>query len=140
MSGEEQEYERGSRETPIPYEDSGAAIVATTLAPQLGSDQKDIDAGRTDMRRLTVIDKEELPFLLYSKIRSRKSRVWKTIHDDLMSLYVSVGGRGRRDIIRMEQVSKGASVDVESEIVRPGMLARNVYDRDWERKQRDALK
>ena len=118
--------------------DMGPAIVASILAPQLGSDRNDVVRGRTDMRRLTVIKESELPFLLYAKLRSRKSKVWGTVYDELLSLKVSVGGRGRRDIIRMEGVSKGGMVSVESEIREPGWLARNVYDREWERKQREA--
>lgn len=134
------EYEdsRNSREHSI-LEDPSSAIIATTLAPQLGSDQRDIDAGRTDMRRLTVIERDELPFILYSKLRARKSRAWKLVHDDLLSLLVSVGGRGRRDIIRMEQVSKGVPVNVGDEIVEPGWISRNLTQRNWERNQREAL-
>lgn len=118
--------------------DMGPAIVASVLAPQLGSDRNDVVRGRTDMRRLTVIKESELTFLLYAKLRSRKSKVWETVYNELLSLKVSVGGRGRRDIIRMEGVSKGGMVSVESEIREPGWLARNVYDREWERKQREA--
>jgi len=118
--------------------DMGPAIVASILAPQLGSDRNDVVRGKTDMRRLTVIKESELSFLLYAKLRSRKSKVWETVYNELLNLKVSVGGRGRRDIIRMEGVSKGGMVSVESEIREPGWLARNVYDREWERKQREA--
>jgi len=122
----------------MPAMDMGPAIVASSLAPQLGSDRNDIVRGRTDMRRLTVIKETEVPFLLYAKLRSRKSRVWETLYDELLNLKVSIGGRGRRDIIRMEGVSKGGMVSVESEIREPNWFARNIYDRDWERKQREA--
>jgi len=121
-----------------PGVDMGAAIVASSLAPQLGSDRNDVVRGRTDMRRLSVVKESELPFFIYAKLRSRKSKVWATIHEELLNMKVSVGGRGRRDIIRMEGVSKGGMVSVESEIREPGWIARNVYDRDWERKQREA--
>ncbi len=116
--------------------ETGASVVASALAPQLGTDAIDLGKGRFDMRRLSVIRNTDIGLLLYAKIKSRKSRVWKTIYDELLNLRVSVDGRGRRDIIRMEAVSRGGAATVESEITRPGMLARNIYDRDWESKQR----
>lgn len=121
-----------------PGVDMGPAIVASALAPQLGSDRNDVVRGRTDMRRLSVIKESDKPFFIYAKLRSRKSKVWATIRDELLNINVSVGGRGRRDIIRMEGVSKGGMVSVESEIERPGWIGRHITDRDWERRQREA--
>lgn len=116
----------------------GPAIVASVLAPQLGSDRSEVMHGRVDMRRLTVIKESDVPFLIFAKLRSRKSRPWEIVREELLNLKVSVGGRGRRDIIRMEGVSKGGMVSVESEITQPGWLRRNLYDRNWERNQREA--
>lgn len=116
--------------------DTGASVVASKLAEQLGTDAVDLGKGRFDMRRLTTIRTTDIGLLLYAKIKSRKSRVWKTIYDELLNLRVSIDGRGRRDIIRMEAVSKGGTAAVESEISRPGLFARNIYDRGWEDKQR----
>lgn len=116
---------------PMPVPD----VVGSALAPQLGSDQNYLSRGMVDMRRFSVIKEEFLGFLLYAKIRSRKSRVWVDIYDELLNLYVSVGGRGRRDIIRMESVSRGGQAQVEAEILRPGIIARNIYDRDWKKRQ-----
>ena len=116
--------------------DTGASVVASKLAEQLGTDPADLGRARFDMRRLTVIRNADIGLLLYAKIKSRKSRVWKTIYDEILNLRVSIDGRGRRDIIRMEAVSRGGTAAVESEITRPGLLARNIYDRDWESKQR----
>ncbi len=116
--------------------DTGASVVASKLAEQLGTDPMDLGKARFDMRRLTVIRNSDIGLLLYARIKSRKSRVWKTIYDEILNLRVSIDGRGRRDIIRMEAVSRGGTAAVESEITRPGLLARNIYDRDWESKQR----
>jgi len=116
--------------------DTGASVVASKLAEQLGTDPADLGRARFDMRRLTVIRNADIGLLLYAKIKSRKSRVWKTIYDEILNLRVSIDGRGRRDIIRMEAVSRGGTAAVESEITRPGLLARNIYDRGWESKQR----
>ena len=115
--------------------DIGPAVVASSLAPQLGSDRADLMHGKTDMRRLTVLTGPEVPFLLYAKIRSEKSRVWGLIYEELLNLKVSIGGRGRRDIIRMEGVSKGGMAQVEAEIEKPGWLSRNITDREWRRRE-----
>ena len=114
-------------------------VVGTSLAPQLGSDQADLDRGQSDMRRLSVLSVEEIPLVLYAKLRGRKSRVWRVFYDEYLSLKTSVGGRGRRDIIRMEQVSKGGAVSVGEEIREPGWFGRNISNRDWERRQRESI-
>ena len=119
--------------------DVGAGITASILSPQLGSDAEVLARGKTDMRRLTVIQKEDLTNLIYMKLRARKSRLFATIYDEILNLNVSIGGRGRRDIIRMEGVSKGGMVNVEAEIQKPGLLARNTWNRDWERKELERL-
>ena len=120
------------------YVEKGGSVVASKLAAQLGTDLVDLGKARFDMRRLSIIQEADVGLLLYAKIKSRKSRVWKTIYEELLNLKVSINGRGRRDIIRMEAVSQGGTADVESEIIKPGALARNIYDRNWEDKQRSA--
>ncbi len=115
---------------------SGSGLTGSPLAEQLGSDPIDLGKGRFDMRRLTIISESDKGLLLYAKIKSRKSRVWKTIYDEILNLNVSLGGRGRRDIIRMEAVSKGGTAAVESEIIKPGLFARNIYKRGWEDEER----
>lgn len=115
--------------------DIGPGVVASILAPQLGSDRNDLMRGKTDMRRLTVLKSTDIPFVMYAKIRSKKSRVWEVIYSELLSLNVSIGGRGRRDIIRMEGVSKGGMVNLESEIERPDWIGRHITDRGWKEKE-----
>jgi len=116
-------------------EDAGTAMATSPLTPQLGTDFALLARGLTDMRRLSVINESDIFLFLYAKIRSRKSRVWRTIYDELLNLKVSVGGRGRRDIIRMEAVSKGGPAQVEAEIRKPGLLARNLWKRDWKERE-----
>ncbi len=136
MSGEERPDEKYEN---VPQDMGGAAIVAESLAHELGSGQAFINLGRADMRIMSVFKKSDVIHLLYAKVRSRKSRIWRTIYDELLHLNVGVDGRGRRDIIRMEQVARGGSVNVESEMVKPGVIARNVYDRAWEKKEMDRI-
>jgi hypothetical protein len=109
-------------------------MVGQSLAPQLGTDSMDLGMGKTDMRRLTIIPRELLMPVMYGEIRSQKSQTWVTVLDVIKNWSVAIGGRGRRDIIRMEQVSRGGGgVNVEAEIEanKPNWVARNVYDRDW---------
>jgi len=110
-------------------------VVGTALAPQLGSSRKVLQKQEVDMRILSVIEKDLIGMLLYAKIKAKKSKVWELLYDDILHLFVSVGGRGRRDIIRMEIASRGGGADVESEIQKPGWLRRNVTDRAWREKQ-----
>lgn len=120
--------------SPLPPPPPPGSIVASALASQLGTDGIDLQRGmRADMRRLSNIEANEIPFYLYAKIRSRKSNVWGVLYDELLNLRVSVGGRGRRDIIRMEQVSHGGGVDVNAELeaTRPGWWERNISRRNW---------
>lgn len=118
------------------FVDRGPEIVASSLAAQLGSDLKDVAQGKNDMRRLSVIDEKDKLFLMYAKIRSRKSKAWKALYEEFLNLNVSIGGRGRRDIIRMEAVSKGGMAGVESEIPqRPNWIGRNITQRNWKQEQ-----
>lgn len=110
-------------------------VVATSLAPQLGSDSRDITRGQVDMRRFSVISEGDIAFLFYAKIRGRKSRVWNMLYDEYLNLRVAVNGRGRRDIIRMEGVSKGGlPMDLGDDASRPGWVGRNITNRGWKKK------
>ena len=113
-----------------------------SLAPQLGTDPIEIGAGKVDMRRLTIIGGDKMGAVLYAAVRSRSSPTWATILDWYMNVNVSIGGRGRRDIIRMEQVSRGGSVNVEGELAaaKPeSWAARNIFKRNWKQEELERL-
>jgi len=118
------------------------------LIPQLGTSTRKLADGDIDMRLLTVImDPTEVPTslrpLLYALTRDdvtrRRKPFWESLTDNALHLYVGVGGRGRRDLIRGEQVSKGQAVSVESEIRTPGWIERNLVRRNWEREEKEKL-
>lgn len=112
------------------------------LSPQLGTDPIDLEMGRVDMRRLTVLKHGKMSAVLYAAVRARSSPTWGTVLDWYLNASVGIGGRGRRDIIRMQQVSRGGSVNVESEIEaqRPeGWVERNITKRDWRKEAMDEL-
>ena len=115
--------------------DRGPEVVATALAPQLGSDTTHLSKGVFDMRKLSVIEEKDIPFLIYAKIRGKKAKVWDTIYDMYLNLQVSVGGRGMRNIIHMEGVSKGGLPDIQSDYEKPSWLSRNITQRDWRKEK-----
>ena len=117
----------------------GSGLVGSPLAPQLGTDPKDLAQMKFDMRRLSVLERDDLGLIMYLEIRKKRIPSFQTILDVLLNYGVSVGGRGRRDIIRMEAVSKGGMANVEAEmrLNKPGMIARNTWNREWAKKQRE---
>ena len=113
-----------------------------SLAPQLGTDPIEIGAGKVDMRRLTIIGGDKMGAVLYAAVRARSSPTWATVLDWYMNVNVSIGGRGRRDIIRMEQVSRGGSVNVEGELAaaKPeSWISRNITSRNWKKEEMERL-
>lgn len=121
--------------TDVPQSDPGTS----PLAEQLGSDTMDVAAGRWDMRRLTFLKPPDMRPLLYCLVRSRKKPVFGRIANHFMNLRVSMDGIGRKQIIHMEQARKGTSISYEKDLIKPGILARNIYNRNWEEKQREEL-
>ena len=117
---------------------------------QLGtSNRKTID-GDIDMRLLTVItDPSEVPTslrpLLYVLTRAdvtiHGKPFWESLADNALHLFVGMGGRGRRDLIRGEQVSRGGAVNVESEIRDYNWLQRNITHRKeaWAQEEKEKL-
>ena len=125
-----------------PEEDS------TSLVTQLGTSNRKTVEGYFDMRLLTVImDPSEVPTsyrpILYALTRDdvtrRRKPFWGSLTDNALHLFVGIGGRGRRDILRGEQVSKGGAVNVESEIRTPGWIERNLVRRNWEEEEKRKL-
>lgn len=108
--------------------------VESNLGPQLGSDQVDLNVGSMDIRRLGVLDRQLIMPMLYCKIRAlRGSTTFEVVRNEVLNMNISIGGRGRRDLIRMQVASRGGGVNVESEIEdnKPSWIQRNVTDRDW---------
>jgi len=124
-------------------EDEGGQLIT-----QLGTSTRKLSDGDIDMRLLSVIvDPSEMPTslrpLLYVLTRAdvtiRGKSFWESLADNLLHLSVGVGGRGRRDLIRGEQVRKGGAVNVESEIKEPGWIQKNITRRNWEKEEKEKL-
>ena len=124
-------------------EETGAQLI-----PQLGTSSRKLADGDIDMRLLTVImDPTELPTslrpILYAITRDDVTRLrrpfWASLVDNYLHLVVGIDGRGRRDLIRGEQVSRGQAVNVESEIREPGFVQKHITNRNWEEEERKRL-
>ena len=118
---------RNDEEEPVMMAEAGVDVVGQHLAPQLGSDAEYLAKGKIDMRKLSIIQPDDIPLLLYAYIKGYRkgSKTWQELHDYLLNIFVSVGGRGRKDIIRMEGVSKGG-LPPEPEPEQPGWFSRNI--------------
>lgn len=113
-----------------------------SLAPQMGTDPIDISMGRVDMRRLTVIGSDKMGAVLYAAVRARSSPTWGTVLEWYLNTSVSIGGRGRRDLLRMEGAARGSGANVEGELAaaRPeSWLQRNLTKRNWKAEELDRL-
>jgi len=107
-----------------------------SLGNQIGTDPIDMSQGRVDMRRLSIIDGSKVGAVLYSAVRARTSPTWATVLEWYLNINVSVGGRGRRDLLRAESASRGGSLNVDTEIVKPdSFIERNITNRNWKEKE-----
>lgn len=102
-----------------------------TLVGQLGSAGQFLDDDEFDYRILSVLrSTTETPdtfrpalfACMYDDIVTRKMRFATAFKRNVLPLYVSIGGRGRRDLIYGEQVKRGAAVSIGKEIQPPGAL------------------
>ena len=119
-----------------------------SLSEQLGTSGIILGKGRIDMRILTILtSRKKLPdtmkstlfMLIKNDVVNNGKTFSEAANDNLLHLLVSVEGKGRRQLIQAEQVRKGGSVSFESELERPNWLARNLWNRNWEERERDRL-
>jgi len=109
------------------------------LASQLGTDAETLSQSKFDMEILSVTTPKQMRALLYFAILGEKDDTAKALVNHFLRLRVSEGGRGRRDIIRMESVRHGGGISLGEEIEKPNWAARNIWDRNWEEKEKERL-
>ena len=115
-----------------PQGNRGPEITANNLSFQLGTAPEQLAQAQIDYILLSVLDGRDFPFMMYASIRAQKSRVWAMLLELYPKLTIGRNGRGRRDLIRAMAVSQGGLANVESEIQqKPGVLSRNIWNRDW---------
>lgn len=138
---EEQKQEDKPWEVIPPREegDHAAEMVVDKLSEQLGTAPSIKGRGEIDYTILSnFADRADIIFMMYAKTRGRKTRFWREMFELYPKLLISMGGRGRRDIIRMAGVAKGGMPSVEAEIPdRPGWVGRNITQRNWKERFRE---
>lgn len=116
----------------------GTAKLAESLGPQLGSDFKTIAKGERDINIFAYIGPGEHIALVHFGYRGDvdKNRYFKYFTDTYKALSQSVEGKGSKRTIDALMAASGSRMP---EVVKqPNVLARNIWNRDWEEKaQRD---
>jgi hypothetical protein len=117
------------------------------LIQNLGTSPIDMATGHIDDDLFSVLTPQEFIFSLWLRHKvgpenqegKPKRPAYQRLYRGWMKTHVSIKGRGRVDAIRGEAVMKGQPANIEAEIQKPNWLARNVYDRDYERKEKERL-
>ena len=88
------------------------------------------------MRRLSVMSGVPLNHILvdWLVLAGIDEPALRELAESTMNTSVSIGAQGRRDLIKMEEVSKGGRSTENIDKKQPGILARNIWDRSWRRK------
>src|SRR4030042_6964803 len=117
-----------------------------TLLIQLGTNPADLATEGVNMARLGIItDSDQVPESyrnwVYWDLRARLfgSRFARNVHDSGLDHTVGIGGRGRVDLIKGASVAQGGPVNTEAALIRTGWVVRNVFDKNWEERQRKEL-
>lgn len=107
----------------------------SVLGPQLGSDPEKLVKARYDNRILSKIHPFEPACMAYFLRKSNKKggRFWRGLIDDMLKLKRSEEGWGTNKIIQFTAATKGAPSVGELQR-KPGILQRNITDRDWKKK------
>ena len=117
------------------------------LIQNLGTSPIDMATGHIDDDLFSVLTPQEFIFSLWLRHKvgpengdgKPKRPAYQRLYRGWMKTHVSIKGRGRVDAIRGEAVMKGQPANIESEIQKPNWLARNVYDRNYEQKEKERL-
>ena len=108
------------------------------IGEQLASDALTLMKGRSDPRRLSIVNEAEVLALSYfGQIPDNEGGEYvRDFIADFLNLKMSLGGWRSNQLIRLVQGSKGV---VAGEIVKkPRILGRTITNRDWkERAERD---
>ena len=105
------------------------------LGPQLGTDTVDLVKGKVDMRRLSKLGPIDKAWLSYFSMLSDEEggEFARRFCDNYINYAVSEEGWRTNKMIQMVAGSKGAP-SVGELVKRPGVLQRNITDREWKKK------
>jgi len=112
-------------------EESGSAVVAKALAPQLGSSPAILEAHHIDERKMAVLNDLTQTALGYFNYRGKVDHVrfFRWISNWELVSSQAVGGLARRHIL--QAISAASGVTVAEVAGRPNMIARNITNRNW---------
>ena len=95
------------------------------LAPQIATSPEVLASGKFDMMLLSNIDSRHIRALLYFTLLAHPERnPEELLVETFLKAKVCEGGRGRRDLIRMEAVRHGGAPDVAVEMPRQNIVER----------------
>jgi len=108
--------------------------IEVILGSQYGSDQQNLGKGKIDERRFTNINEAEafvIPYFM--NIPPHRGGNWARKYiSNFLNLKMGVNGWRSNQGIKVISGSKGApTIDVRK---RPGLIGRNVTERDWKKK------
>ena len=105
------------------------------LAPQFGSDTVDLVKGKYDMRRLSKINELDKIWIAFFRMvpDMEGGSFTNEFCDNYLNLAVSEEGWRVNKMIQAIAGSKGAT-SVGELVKRPGLLQRNITQRDWKKK------
>jgi len=123
----------GQRGATEKMQKSGSAVLAEKLGPQLGTAPEYLAHMQIDERKLAILNDLTSTSLTYLRFRAWVDRVrfWQWFVDGELVSSQAVGGVARRHILKALEAGQGAQV---KEVQRPGLLARNIWAREWQRK------
>ena len=100
------------------------------LTDELASSRNIRLTGEIDIRKSTVLERKLVVPLATLSILAKKDKAVENFVDGIAHWLISVDGRGRRDLVRGEQVRKGIASNPDSEMPqRPGLFSRiNPFD------------
>lgn len=122
----------GQRGATEKAQESGSAVLAKNLGPQLGTAPEFLVHLQIDERKLAVLNDMQSTALVYLYFRGwvDKCRFWQWFVDGELVTSQAIGGLARRHILKALEAGSGQQIE---EIKRPGLLARNIWSRDWEK-------
>jgi len=115
-------------------EDKEEKPIEYVVGEQLASDFVELVKGRSDARRLSMVNEAEVLALSYfSQVPDNEGGEYvREFIADFLNLKMSLAGWRSNQLIRLVQGSKGVTA---GEIVkRPGIIGRNLTNRDWKNK------
>lgn len=115
-------------------EDKEEKPIEYVVGEQLASDFVELVKGRSDARRLSMVNEAEVLALSYfSQVPDNEGGEYvREFIADFLNLKMSLAGWRSNQLIRLVHGSKGVTA---GEIVkRPGIIGRNLTNRDWKNK------